>query len=193
MILTGEETKYSEKNLPSATCSITYPPRIALRSNRSLRARKIIKFTVINADIVINYCSCSCDVCRLNCSEYSARSLKLHLHVRVYNRLFWAYLVCVLLSEFYRKSESSRSSSAARHNILYCTVQSAQSCYQASLAAARLQAPLFERLQKKKIIGQEIKGTKIYARHYKQQHRKFIFIPYAGRTRAPHSCVHKLR
>ena len=39
------------------------------------------------------------------------------------------------LSALNVSNESSRSSSGARHNILYYTVQAVQSCYQASLAA----------------------------------------------------------
>ena len=42
-------------------------------------------------------------------------------------------------------NESSCSSSGARHNVLYYTVQSVQSCYQASLAASS-QARLIARL-----------------------------------------------
>ena len=46
------------------------------------------------------------------------------------------FLFHSFLSALHVSNESSRSSSGARHNILYYTAQLAQSCYQASLAAS---------------------------------------------------------
>ena len=47
------------------------------------------------------------------------------------------FLLDSSLSALHVSNESSNSSSGARHNILYYTVQSEQLCYQASLAASK--------------------------------------------------------
>ena len=51
-------------------------------------------------------------------------------------QFLWSILFHSFSSALHVSKESILSSSAARHNILYYTVQSVQSCYQASLAAA---------------------------------------------------------
>ena len=52
------------------------------------------------------------------------------MHISYNQFLFHSFL-----SALYVKNESSLSSSGAQHNILYYTVQSVQSCYQASLGS----------------------------------------------------------
>ena len=63
------------------------------------------------------------------------------------------FLILHFLSALHVSNETSRSSSGVRHNILYYTVQtvqSVQSCYQASLAAIK-QKELINKKHKKTV------------------------------------------
>ena len=78
-------------------------------------------------------------------SKFILRCVNLLHNVLMTNEMHNSYnqfLFHSFLSALHVSNESSRSSSEAQYNTLYYTVQSVQSCYQASLASIKLQVGL---------------------------------------------------